>query len=304
MRDKERRAGYKAVISLILTAVMLLSAVAGIVPTVLAAGGDVSCNVKYSKPAICCDAGQTVDLGACGVQFSADTAMVTEGITWLQNGAVITGFTPAEKGVYPLTARYGSSQMTVYVVAKNPGEEEYVLYRNDFDAAPSDFRVIERTNGSTVSVKNGNYILDGSGYSDGYVRVLLPEFLDVFGDAKMEAGLSMTAAADARKWASMMYRVQSGNYPYYQGCIRYDCTVSDGMEISQRNASYKWDVYRHTSFPAWNQGGYNVCTVSAKGTPSARATSNPACPSRGSMCACTTSKGFSLCSRLAMGSAA
>lgn len=253
---------------LILAAVLFASAVAGVAPIVSAASGDVTCFVRFSKPAICCDAGQSIDLAACGVQFSADTPMVTDGIVWTENGAVITSFTPVEKGVYALTARSGNSQMTVYVVAKNPAEEEYVLYRNDFDTAPGDFRVIEQANGSKVSVNDGAYILDGSGHKDGYVRILLPEFLDAFGDAKMEAGLSVTAAIDARKWASMMYRVQSGNYPYYQCCFRYDPTVSDGVEISQRNASYAWEVYRHTSFSAWNQDGYNVCAVSAKGTES------------------------------------
>lgn len=255
-------------ISLILAAVLFVSTVACAAPVVSATGADVTCYVKFSKPAICCDAGQTIDLGSCGVQFSADTPMVTDGIIWTENGSVITSFTPAEKGVYALSARHGSVQKTVYVVAKNPGEEEYVLYRNDFDAAPGDFRIIEQTNGSTVSVKDGAYIMDGSGHKDGYVRVLLPEFLDAFGDARMEAGFSVTAASDAKKWASMMYRVQSGNYPYYQSCFRYDTTANNGIEISQRNASYAWEVYQRASFPLWNQGGYNVCAVSVKGTES------------------------------------
>jgi hypothetical protein len=65
-----------------------------------------------------------------------------------------------------------------------------------------------------------------------------------------------------------MYRVQANSYPYYQGCFRYDPTVKDGVEISQRNESYVWEVYRSQAFPAWNAGGYNICSISISGTES------------------------------------
>ncbi len=152
--------------------------------------------------------------------------MTTGGISWSYEGTDIQEFTPDAKGVYALTARCGDNAKTIYVVAKDAGEEEYVLYRNDFSAASSDIRVVETTNAATVSVADDAYILDGSGHKNAYARVLLPEFLDDFGDAKMEAGIQMTAAVDNSKWASGMARVQNGDYPYMQMCVRYDAALN------------------------------------------------------------------------------
>lgn len=247
----------RRMISLLLIAAFLFSAGSGVIPLgasaiASSADGDIYCNVKFSKPAICCDAGQTVDLTKCGVQFSSDAAMTTGGITWSYEGAEVTDFTAAQKGVYALTARQGETSKTVYVVAKDAADEEYVLYRNDFTSASSDLRVVATTNDATVSQDGEAYILDGSGYYDAYVRVLLPEFLDAFGDAKMEAAFQITAATDPTKWASMMYRVQSGVCPYYQACIRYDATAYNGVELSQRNALEQWEVYEKTAFSYWN----------------------------------------------------
>jgi hypothetical protein len=261
----------KRLISFMLVTVFLLSAVSGAFPLQIVANaasgnGDVYCNVKFSKPAICCDAGQNIDLTKCGVQFSAETPMVTSGVTWTYNGATVTTFTPAAKGVYTLTAKSGANVKTVYVVAKNAGDVEYVLYRNDFNAAASDLRVIETSNGATASVSGGTYILDGSGDRDAYARVLLPEFLDDFGDAKMEAGIKMTDAYNSTRWVSMMYRVQNEDYPYYQTCIRYDPTLSNGLDISMKNSDEEWETYRKNSFSKWNTGSYNVCSITLSGT--------------------------------------
>ena len=72
----------KSVLSALLAAVLLFSLVSGAVPIYSdASSAQVSCNVKFSKPAICCDVGQTVNLAGCGVQFAADAAMTKSGIT-------------------------------------------------------------------------------------------------------------------------------------------------------------------------------------------------------------------------------
>jgi hypothetical protein len=259
----------KRLISFMLVAVFVLSAVSGAFPLRLtanaASGGNVYCNVKFSKPAICCDAGQVVDLTKCGVQFAADATMTTSGITWTHNGATVTSFTPDAKGVYSLTAKCGSNTKTIYVVAKSADENEYVLYSNDFSSASSDIRVVETSNGATVAVSGGAYILNGSSHTSAYARVLLPKFLDDFGDAKMEASISITAPVNNTKWASLMYRVQNNDYPYYQTCIRYDPTTADGTDISLKNSNGDWETYRKASFSHWNSNGFNICSVTAKG---------------------------------------
>lgn len=64
---------------------------------------EVFCNVKYSKPAICCDVGQKVELTQCGVQFSAYEPMVTQGLRWFYEGKAVKSFTPEQRGTYALT---------------------------------------------------------------------------------------------------------------------------------------------------------------------------------------------------------
>ena len=264
----------KKIISVILSVALLLSALPGVFSVASAEtaavstgySANVACHIKFSKPAICCDAGQVINLNNCAVQFSASSMMVTDGITWTHEGQTVTTFTPAKKGVYTLTATAGGQSKTIYVVAKNPEETEYVLYRNDFTVAVSDYRVPERSGGGKASTTGGNYVLDASAAANAYVRVLLPSFLDVFGDVKMEASLKITGATDAKKWGAMMFRVQGSNIPYYQSCFRYGITASNGVEISQKNASNVWEVYKETSFPHWNTDGYNICTVTLRGT--------------------------------------
>ncbi len=132
MRSRKTQTAMKRLMLLMLAMVLVSSLVLGAVSMEFTANaaqtsGQVSCNVKFSMPAICCDAGQKVDLTSCGVQFSASSGITTGGITWTYNGKTVTSFTPDAKGVYALTATSGSNTKTVYVVAKNPDENEYLL---------------------------------------------------------------------------------------------------------------------------------------------------------------------------------
>lgn len=257
----------------LVSVLVIFSLLAAVFPTGLTkeialAADIVSCNVSYAKPAICCDAGQTVDLSACGVQFSAETPAVKSGIAWTVNGAAVTEYTPDKAGVYTLTATAGILKQTVYIVAKNAADSEYVLYSNDFSTAPTDFRVVQQSSGATVSHSNGTYVLNASNATGSYIRVLLPEFLDSFGDAVFEARVKITNATDSAKWGSLMYRVQNSNYPYMQACLRYDATADNGIEISRRNESNKWDVYRFDGYDGFIKDDYNVVTVKADGVSS------------------------------------
>lgn len=229
---------------------------------------NVYCNVKFSKPAIGCNVGDVVSLSKCGVQFSASSTMTTSGITWTYNGKTVSSFTPSARGVYALTAKSGSNSKTVYVVAKEAFETEYVLYRNDFDTAPADFRVAENTYGSNgnINAGGGTYSINASGSGSTYVRILLPQFLDAFGDATFRVSMKNVSAVNDTKWASIMYRVQNGNYPYYQGCLRYNATASNGVEISQKNSNDEWEVYTESAFDRARKNDYNLYEITAKGT--------------------------------------
>ncbi len=260
---------FKPFVCLIIAVAFVFSAASGAFPadtTVKAAS--VFCNVKFSKPAICCNAGDVIDLTKCGVQFSESSSVVTSGITWTSNGSTIKSFTPSKRGVYELKAKSGSNSKTIYVVAKNTYETEYVLYRNDFDVAPSDIRVAQNTNGSNgnISVSGSNYNIDASANANSYVRILFPQFLDSFGDATFKASIKTVASVDDTKWTSLMYRVQGGNYPYYHGCLRKNASAENGVEISQKNSSNEWEVYKEASFGYALTSDYNLLTVSANGT--------------------------------------
>ena len=260
----------KRSLGITLAAILLFSAVFCTVPLNFTAQAAesvaVACNVKFSQPAICCDVGDTVDLTKCAVQFSSSSTMTTSGITWTYAGEKIRSFVPGEKGVYPLTATVSGRSMTVYVVAKKAEESEYVLYRNDFDKEPTDFRVIEQSNGSKVFVGSGNYVLDATADPGAYTRVLLPAFLDVFGDAIIEASVEIDSAVDQTKWGSLMFRVQNGNYPYYHTLMRYNMCMANSVGILKRNVSNDWDFLSESSFAYWHAEGANICRITLKGT--------------------------------------
>ncbi len=223
-------------------------------------------NVKYSKPAICCDVGQIIDLSKCGVQFSETSSAIKSDIIWTYEGEEITQFAPSAKGVYALTATFGDTSKTVYVVAKNSTENEYVLYRNDFNKAPTDFRVIEQTSGTSITTENGAYILNANYTADSYIRVLLPEYLDDFGDVNIKANVKNEAAIDDAKWGALMYRVQNVNYPYMQCAFRYNAAASSGTEIAHRNSSNAWQIFSNGSFGYMSRSSYNLFNIRLNGT--------------------------------------
>ena len=272
MQAQKLKQIMKRAMVLVLAAVSLFSAVFCAVPMTSAAqaasGTGLSCNVKFSQPAICCDVGDQIDLTQCGVQFSATSVMTASGITWSYEGKTVKSFTPSAKGVYSLKATSGGKTMTVYVVVKKAEESEYVLYRNNFDETPGDYRIVEQSNGSKIYASGGNLVLDASSEAGAYTRVLLPSYLDAFGDAIIEAGVEFDAAVDQTKWGSVMFRVQNGNYPYYHTLLRHNMTLSNAAGILKRNVKNDWDFLSESSFAYWNTEGSNICRVTLNGTES------------------------------------
>lgn len=114
MRYRKKTSVLRSISSFILAIILVFSGASGafsVHSTENAAG--LFCNVRFSKPAICCDVGETISLADCGVQFSADSVMTSGGISWTHNGAAVKTFTPSARGVYALTAKSGSNTKTV-----------------------------------------------------------------------------------------------------------------------------------------------------------------------------------------------
>ena len=234
--------------------------------TTAAADTSVSCYVGKARPAIGCNVGQTINLSQCAVQFSYGAyAVPGNQITWKKDGKVITQYSNTTEGVHTLSATHGHTTMNVYVVAKKSTSSEHILYSTDFSTSPTDYRVPEKKGGGTVYPLSGTFVLNGSASKDAYVRVLLPVFLDQFGDLDFEASVKQTDPVDNTKWASIMYRVQNSNFPYMQCCWRYNSNAENGVEISERNKSDTWTVLHKGSTTKHASGGYNVINITTSG---------------------------------------
>jgi hypothetical protein len=245
---------------------MLLSAVPA------SAAGEIE--VGFSSPAICTDAGKAVDLTKVSVQFEAGASIIAPAdIVWKDGNNTVTAYTPAEKGVYPLTATANGKSKTVYVVAKNANESEYVLYEDDYSAKPdlSKFRVIQQPAGTTFGYDEaeGAIYLDASNDGANHMRVLLPSYLDAFGDAIYTARVKVTKQTADSRFGAMIFRLQdpSGKkIPYMQNAFRYNISASNGLEIAERTAADAWNVTKKGPVTGVTGGSYFDVTVNFCGT--------------------------------------
>ncbi|WP_046176404.1 glycerophosphodiester phosphodiesterase family protein [Domibacillus indicus] len=107
-----------------------------------------------------------------------------------------------------------------------------------FDAAvlPAGWEVIQ----GQAAVQNGSLVLSSPSTSQP-ARVLAPESVSG-GDYVIEADMTFVSAVEDTRWASVMYRVQGTDYPYYQMAVRRGASALNGVEFALRNASNQWSV--------------------------------------------------------------
>ncbi|MCU6707922.1 glycerophosphodiester phosphodiesterase family protein [Paenibacillus sp. J5C_2022] len=153
-----------------------------------------------------------------------------------------------EQGVYRLTAEIDGVSAELLVVAKDAADSVYTLYEQDFDSIadgdmPDGWSRIEGSTASKAAVQGGAFQIDASSGSDNPSRVLLPEYLGMFGDYRIEADVTHLSANDNGRWHSIMYRVQNGNYPYYQMAVRKDASAANGVEFAERTPANGWAVH-------------------------------------------------------------
>ncbi len=207
--------------------------------------------VHFTSPAIKADNGKTYDLSLFNVEFSKGKETEASKITWKSDDIEIKDgkyVTPQKNGVYVLTATAGSTKKNIYLVSKNSNETEYVLYYNDFsDAKITDFKIVQNTSAS-AEIKNGTLVLNASASTSAYLRLLFPDFLADFGDYKITTKAAVNNAKNNRRWASVMFRVQSKNYPYYQMAFRRNASGDSGIELAERTSANKWLVRHNGSF--------------------------------------------------------
>ena len=211
--------------------------------------------VSFSMPAITANAGDTVFLSLYSVYFDNYSLVAASDIVWSSDDVQIKDncFTPESAGVYKLTASAGSLAKTVYVVAKNLTDTEYVLYFDGFTSEGLDgYRPIEIPSGTEYYVSDGKLIMDATGNTANHMRILLPEWLGDFGDYRIDTSFTILSTMSDTYWFGVMARIQNEDFPYWQATIRQNAAAASGVEIATRTkksgASSGWTVTHKTPF--------------------------------------------------------
>ena len=190
-----------------------------------------------------------------GVTFQTANNDLTEGqvtgdqVKWSSNSGDLEitadSILPKKAGVYSVTVTKDEATTPILLVVKGEEDEEYVLYEEDFDylsEIPEDWTKLSGTSDDKVQVKAGALEIDGRGDDYNGTGILLPEYLGLFGNYKIEADMTHIAANNTGRWNSIMYRVQNNSYPYYQMAVRQNATAANGVEFAERTPENAWNV--------------------------------------------------------------
>ena len=190
------------------------------------------------------DTGEKITLSGLRVVLGSETFAGTA-VQWAADAGLIVAdgiLTATAKGVHRVTVSKGNAFLEIYVAAKAAADKEYVLCEESFDGGadgqlPAGWKRIE----GSACVQGGKLRLSRA-------RVLLPSWLEAFGDYQVEADMQITEYTDTARWSSLMFRIQNGNYPYYQMCVRVDAAQNNGVEFAERTPQDGWNVMKTGSF--------------------------------------------------------
>ncbi len=197
-------------------------------------------DIKSDSPAIPADVGVEIDLA--NYSFEGNSHIVwTDG-----TGAVISKFTPTEKGVTALTAELGGTSKTVYVVAKNADETEHVLFETDFskystrDELKADGYTLDYD--ATYTFEDGALVIGNS--PNNIMHLVLPKWLGDFGNYSITTEAKCLAGGNAEYWFGIAYRIQSrGNSfgPFYQMSIHENYNPINDIQFHERTSDHLWN---------------------------------------------------------------
>ena len=212
--------------------------------------------VSFSLPAIGANVGDLVMLSLYDVYFTSSNVVSAENIVWSSEDIEIVNnqICPAVAGTYKLTATSGTSTKSVYLVAKNPTDTEYVLFLDDFNREElgDDYRALEIPTGTEYYISDGKLILDATGNTTNQMRVLLPEWIGDFGDYKIDTTFTIlsTMNNDKSYWFATMARVGQGGYPLWQAAVRKGAkSHSSGIEIANKSSSgASWGINKRGKY--------------------------------------------------------
>jgi glycerophosphoryl diester phosphodiesterase len=222
----------KRILSVLLAVFMLLPALA-VTPY-----AEEKTVIPWNEPAIAAEVGTEIDFTDYVIQYLEGADPQTN-IVWKLDGTGVKTFTPEKAGVTEIVAESGKKSKTIYIVAKEPKDTEYVLYYNDFESEDSLDGFIKSV-ASRVSLKDGDLIIDATGYD--MVRATLPSWLGDFGNYSITASVMTSDYRDTSRWNSICYRASGASYPFYHMCVRKNCGTGSGVEFALRTPSNGWDV--------------------------------------------------------------
>lgn len=151
---------------------------------------------------------------------------------------------------------------------------EYVLYEDDF----SSDTLSNYTITGNCSVSNGNLVMNAKETADAYV--LLPSWLNDFGNYSVTTSVNIKEPKNDSRWISVMYRVQSSS-SFFQMAVRQNAAASNGVELAY-SAEGQWKYHSKGSYTgALSESSYYTLELDVFGT-SATASIN------GALCASST----------------
>ncbi|WP_408008555.1 glycerophosphodiester phosphodiesterase family protein [Pseudalkalibacillus sp. A8] len=120
-------------------------------------------------------------------------------------------------------------------------EENLELVNESFDevsdgSLPEHWNLIE----GNAEVQDGKLVLRSPATSSPS-RVGVP-IVEEHGDYMFEADITFVSAVENTRWASLMYRIQNDDYPYYQFAVRRGTSALNGLEFATRNENNRWAV--------------------------------------------------------------
>ncbi len=150
-------------------------------------------------------------------------------------------------GTTTATVTVDGVSATLLLLSKENVTDSYILYEEQFEGLPDGIMPkgwtrLEGISPSKSGVKKGAFEIDARSKPDNPVRILLPDYLNKFGNYMIEADVTCKASNDNLRWNSIMFRIQNGNYPYYQMAVRKNATLLNGVEFAERNSSNAWNV--------------------------------------------------------------
>ena len=161
-----------------------------------------------------------------------------ESVVKIENGQ----FVGVGEGVATVTATIDGASDSILVWVR-ADETDDVFMNVDFEdgTLPADWKQIG--GGYEIKEEGGNHFLE----MQPSTRFIVPMPEGVT-DYTIEADMTFMAASDSARWASIMYRIQNEDRPYYQFAVRQDSTATNGVEFAVMTASGSWDVRETASF--------------------------------------------------------